>query len=416
MKTIVLDDDPTGTQSATGVKVLLDSDADLLTAALTDADSVYVQTNSRALHEPAAIDLVRRIRNDGEEAGRRLGDTVRFVLRGDSTLRGHVFAETEQFLDGDAVMIFVPAFPDGGRTTRDGVHYVRIGDRELPADRTEYAEDPVFPFSTGNLADYVREKSERTPVPVELSAVRDDQLAAIMIKAEPGSVILPDVVDQHDVEAIARAIDEAEAQGRTVVIRSAAPLAAALAGVTSQGLLDRPLVDQPVPTLLVCGSHTAGATAQLEPVIKTWGAAAVVDTDQALDEPVAAGHAVAEIAARQLEQQSLAIIASDRVRRTTDSTLDHGERVMAALTTAVDDLADRVGVVIAKGGITSAEVARTGLGARSALVLGQVLTGVSVWQLKTSNGRRVLYVVVPGNVGGPSTLTDVLAALGLGDR
>ena len=38
MKTVVLDDDPTGTQSATGVQVLLESDADRLEAALRDAD------------------------------------------------------------------------------------------------------------------------------------------------------------------------------------------------------------------------------------------------------------------------------------------------------------------------------------------------------------------------------------------
>ena len=58
MKTIVLDDDPTGTQSATGVTVLLESDAELLTDVLRNADSVYVQTNSRALDETTAVALV----------------------------------------------------------------------------------------------------------------------------------------------------------------------------------------------------------------------------------------------------------------------------------------------------------------------------------------------------------------------
>ena len=70
-----------------------------------------------------------------------------------------------------------------------------------------------------------------------------------------------------------------------------------------------------------------------------------------------------------------------------------------------------VDVVVAKGGITSAEVARTGIGATSAVVLGQVLPGVSVWRLVARDGREVLYVVVPGNVGGPDTLVRVLDAL-----
>ncbi len=54
MKTVVLDDDPTGTQSATGVRVLLRWDADRLAAALDEVDAVYLQTNSRAVDEPAA--------------------------------------------------------------------------------------------------------------------------------------------------------------------------------------------------------------------------------------------------------------------------------------------------------------------------------------------------------------------------
>jgi uncharacterized protein YgbK (DUF1537 family) len=73
-----------------------------------------------------------------------------------------------------------------------------------------------------------------------------------------------------------------------------------------------------------------------------------------------------------------------------------------------------VEVVVSKGGITSAEVASTGIGARSAVVLGQVLPGVSVWELEARDGRLLLYVVVPGNVGGPETLVDVLDALRLG--
>ena len=64
-----------------------------LTQALQKADSVYVQTNSRALSEEDAVTLVGKIKTDGETAALRLGEEVRFVLRGDSTLRGHVFAD-----------------------------------------------------------------------------------------------------------------------------------------------------------------------------------------------------------------------------------------------------------------------------------------------------------------------------------
>lgn len=413
MKTIVLDDDPTGTQSATGVTVLLDSDADLIADVLSHADAVYVQTNSRALDEAAATALVSRVRADGEAAAARLGEPVRFVLRGDSTLRGHVFAETEVFLDGDAVMLFVPAFPDGGRTTVGGVHLVRVAGELFPAHQTEYAEDPVFPFSTGVLVDYVAEKSSRPAVAAGIDTVRSGGLAEVLSTAAPGSVVVPDAETAADIAAIAVAVDAAIEAGARIVVRSAAPLAAALAGVSSTGLLAVPLVPEPRPTLLVCGSHTAGATAQLAPVVDAWGAPAVVDTSDALGDPSAAGRRAAESVLEQLGDGLLGIVTTERVRSSDHGTLDHGERVMAALTTAVRGVLPAVDVVVSKGGITSAEVAHTGIGASSAVVLGQVLPGVSVWSMTAHDGREILYVVVPGNVGESDTLTRVLEALSL---
>ncbi|WP_158166274.1 four-carbon acid sugar kinase family protein [Mycolicibacterium smegmatis] len=414
MKTVVLDDDPTGTQSASGVRVLLECSADAIEETLRDAESVYVQTNSRALAEADAVDLVRRIRADGEEAARRLGVDVRFVLRGDSTLRGHVFAETEVFLDGDAVMVFVPAFPDGGRTTRDGVHYVNVGGHDLPAHESEYAADPVFGFSTGVLVDYVAEKSGRTAVPVPLATVRGGGLATVLSTARPGTVVLPDAVDNTDIRVIAEAIATAGDAGRAIVVRTAAPVAAELAGVTSRGLLRAPLLDRPLPTLLVCGSHTTGATTQLAPVIDRWGAPIVVDTAGALDDPDSEGRHAADQLRAQLDARSFAVLMSERDRSSDHNTLSHGERIMTALTTAVRGALPHLSVVVAKGGITSAEVARAGIGATSALVLGQIRPGVSVWQLEDRNGRDILYVVVPGNVGDHDTLVEILDALRIG--
>ncbi len=409
MKTIVLDDDPTGTQSATGVRVLLTSNADLLAASLRDADAVYVQTNSRALDEHAAVALADAIRRDGTEAGRRLGEQVRFVLRGDSTLRGHVFAETERFLSPDAVMLFVPAFPDGGRTTIDGLHRVRVDGVDIPAHESEYAEDPVFPFGTGFLVDYVAEKSTRVGVGVPLDVVRAGGMATVLREVGPRSVVVPDAVTDDDIRLIAAAVD-AVATEREVVVRSASPLAAAIAGVQSTGLMPAPLLAEPAPTLLVCGSHTRGASAQLAAVTEIWHESSPVATAKALSNPHQAGHDAAEAALEQLAS-GLAVIATERARSDEHNTLQHGEKVMAALTTAVRDTLPSVSVVVAKGGITSAEVAATGLGASSATVLGQVLPGVSVWNLETSDGRDLLYVVVPGNVGDENTLVRVLDAL-----
>ena len=308
-------------------------------------------------------------------------------------------------------MLFVPAFPDGGRTTRDGVHLVRVAGTSTPAHESEYADDPVFGFSTGVMVDYIGEKSGRPAISVPRSAVRGGELPSMILNAPAGTVIAPDAVDAEDIAAIARAVDAATAAGAKVVVRSASPLAAELAGVASRTLLATPLVPDTVPVLLVCGSHTAGASAQLEPLVESWGAPAVIDTDAALLAPEAAGFTAAGTAREHLDSRPLAIVTSERARSASHNTLAHGEKVMTALTTAVRTLLPEVAVVVSKGGITSAEVARTGIGASSAVVLGQVLPGVSVWRLASHDDRELLYVVVPGNVGAPDTLVRVLEAL-----
>ena len=67
--------------------------------------------------------------------------------------------------------------------------------------------------------------------------------------------------------------------------------------------------------------------------------------------------------------------------------------------------------VVAKGGITSHDVAVRGLGIRRATVLGQLLPGlVSVFRPVDAAPEAVgtPYVVFAGNVGDDNTLADVI--------
>jgi uncharacterized protein YgbK (DUF1537 family) len=409
VKTVVLDDDPTGTQSATGVRVLLRWDAERLATALSEVDAVYLQTNSRAVDEAAAVALCTRIREQIGVAAERLGEQVQVVLRGDSTLRGHVFAETDVFVT-DEPILFLPAFPAGGRVTVDGTHYVEVDGRRVSAEQTEYAQDPVFGFRHGDLVGYVREQGDRNAVPVGLAAVRETRGSAVtdaLLAARAGEVVAPDAETDADIDLVHAGLLVARERGGRAVVRCAAPLAARCAGVVSRGLLDPPLADGG-PVLVVCGSHTTGATAQLADLHRAHGVdPLVVDTDAALADHAAAGRAVVAEAQALLADRGLAVIASERDRRPEHNTLAHGQAVMSALMVAVQELAPSVRVVVSKGGITSADVATIGLGADTATVRGQVRAGVSVWDLDSGT----TCVIVPGNVGGPTTLTEIVEAL-----
>jgi len=415
MKTIVLDDDPTGTQCATGVTVLLRWDVSSLIEVLRTADSVYLLTNSRALNEPEAVTLARNIKDDGDAAGLALGEEIQYVLRGDSTLRGHVFSESEVFLNSGNSIIFLPAYPEVGRRTIDGIHYVRIEGVDIPAAQTEFAQDPVFSYSAKTLIDFVAEKSERKGFSFSLSDVREGALGLSkkFASAPAGSVILPDAESDADIEIISDAIKLLRNSGQPLVVRSSAPLAALLAGVRSTGFLTAPLMSGTFSTLLVAGSHTEGATRQLAAISSRWGEAEVINTARAMEDPIQAAASAITEGRRKLAESSFAIITTERHRLSEHNTLEHGEKVMRALICAVEELSVSSDIVVSKGGITSAEVARTGIGADDAWVVGQILPGISVWRLKDRRARELLLVIVPGSVGDSDTLMKVLEIVGL---
>lgn len=383
--------------------MVLAHDRAAIASALVDHGTMYVITNSRSLPEDAAVSLYRSLAAEIAAVGRSLGRAVSVVLRGDSTLRGHVFAESAVFEEPGSLLVLCPAFPSGGRRTVGGVHEVRIGGRWVNAADTEFARDPVFGFRERDLRSYVIERSGRPVVVADATT-----LEAVATTARPGTVVVLDASTDDDLMTIARVLRDLAHRGVPCVVRCAAPLAAYLGGVKSVRPVAAPVVDGPL--LVVAGSHTAAATAQLEDLARRYGDPVVLDTEPALADPEAAAAPVARALLDRFDSQQVAVLATDRTRRSAHATLDHGARVMAALGAAVHHVAPAVHGIVAKGGITSFAVARHSLGLRTAWVEGQLLAGVSLWRAEVA-GRPIPYVVVPGNVGAADTMTRLVRAL-----
>lgn len=406
-RVIVLDDDPTGTQCASDVRVALDPDPAVL-AGIEDA-ALYVLTNTRAVDARTAAAIVRGARS----AFGAVDEKPAIILRGDSTLRGHVAAEMEALGLAHGVGLIVPAYPAAGRLTVGGVHYLDSPDGRLNIADTEFARDPVFGFQSRTLAGWAHEVGLRGPVRnitlTELRSAGMDSVRAALLTEPPGTVIIPDVMTDDDISMIAQGFLDARAEGRHIVVRCAAPLAAAIAGTPGR-LLDSPL-DQPERLLVVCGSHTAAATRQLDRLsgqqhpVRTLRTASLLGSDPPKE--------AAEELRGDLAESGLAIVATERIRRDDHGTLDHAARVMAGLMRVVRTVADDVDAIVAKGGITSAEVATSGLGGRMARVRGQILTGVSLWDVTDRHSRVVPQAVVPGNVGDDATLVKVCRFFGV---
>jgi uncharacterized protein YgbK (DUF1537 family) len=117
-KVVVLDDDPTGTQTVHGIDVLTEWSETALAAALSDPrPCFFVLTNSRSLPAPAAVELARTLALNLRAASRATGQPYSVISRSDSTLRGHFPAETDALAAADPPydgVIVAPAFMEGG--------------------------------------------------------------------------------------------------------------------------------------------------------------------------------------------------------------------------------------------------------------------------------------------------------------
>ncbi len=138
---------------------------DVATLRLGLADNApifFVLTNTRALTPEKAAIVTREVcRNLKDAIAAETIHDFLVVSRSDSTLRGHYPVETDVIAEElgpfDAHFL-VPAFFEGGRTTRDSVHYLNVNGVDTPVHETEFARDSVFGYRHSYLPDYVAEK------------------------------------------------------------------------------------------------------------------------------------------------------------------------------------------------------------------------------------------------------------------
>jgi uncharacterized protein YgbK (DUF1537 family) len=98
--------------------------------------------------------------------------------------------------------------------------------------------------------------------------------------------------------------------------------------------------------------------------------------------------------------------------RDSDSNLHIGQKISQGLIDIVQRIQTAPRYILAKGGITASDIATRALNVKKALVLGQILPGVPVWQLGTQNRfAGMAFIVFPGNVGDTDALVDVLRQL-----
>ncbi len=430
---VVLDDDPTGTQSVHGINVLTEWSADALRAELESTmPAVYLLTNSRSMPLALAQALNTEIGRNIQLAARPGGRHPVVVSRSDSTLRGHYPGEVDALAaalgGGFDATLLIPAFIAGGRYTIDNVHYVADGDRLIPAGETDFARDATFGYRASNLCEWVAEQTGgRVPAAsvaaISIETIRrtgPDGVAEQLATLHGGGVCVINAASERDLAVAALGMLQAEARNKRFLYRTAASIVPLRAGIRPRPLLVRADLDLPAEGggLIVIGSYVSKTSGQIAALLQQPSLANVEVDVAALLANESGDHEIARVALaadqRLRDGQDIAIFTSRRLvtGADADSSLAIGRRVSDGLVKIVRAMSTRPRYLLAKGGITSSDTATHGLDVKRALVLGQILPGVPVWRLgPESRYPGMIYIIFPGNVGGPGALAEVVAAL-----
>jgi uncharacterized protein YgbK (DUF1537 family) len=433
----VLDDDPTGSQTVHGVDVVTVFEPDELAAGLSEAGSTcFILTNTRSLPEADAVELTTRIGRMLFELADRLGAPIDVVSRSDSTLRGHLIAEVRGL---DAVrreaagrgfdgVLLAPAYFEAGRFTAGDVHWARVGTDVLPVSQTEFARDATFGYAASDLREFVAEKSGGTIGPGEVLRITLDDIrlggparvAEILAGATGGTFVVVNALEYADLDVVVLGLLEAEAARKSFLCRTGPSFVQALAGLDPRDPLGASDIWAARPGahgLVVVGSHV-GLTSRQVAVARERGGLAEVELDvAAVADPARRDGHVAEatrLVVSALDHSDVLLVTSRELRRGRDAaeSLEISRRVSTAVTEVVRGaLAAKPAWVVAKGGITSHDVAVRGLGIRRATVLGQLFPGlVSVFRPVDAAPEAVgtPYVVFAGNVGDETALASVI--------
>lgn len=453
-RVVLLDDDPTGTQTIADLPVLTSwSVPDLQWALQQQTTGFFVLTNTRSLSETDAAERNRQVVDALHQAA--TAEQVSYVLasRSDSTLRGYYPLETDVLsqelaargtvVDG---VVICPGYVEPGRLTIDSVHWTRTPEGMIPVSQSEFAKDASFGYRSSDLRDWVAEKtggriSRDEVATITLTDIRvggPDRVGEILAGLRNDRPVVVDTVEDADQQVVVLALLHAEAAGKNFIYRIGPSFVRARTGQRPTPPADAQRLRQILATqptdaddtrpatkhgLITLGSHVGLTTRQLDR-LRDRGKIIELELDvpTLLDDSARDRHVndVAAQSARVLQNndaESDVVIRTSRTLVTGDdavSSLVIARTVSAALVGTVREIVSQIrpSFVLAKGGITSSDTATVGLGITRAWCRGTMLPGIiSLWEPVTGLAQGIPYIVFAGNVGDDDALVAVIDTL-----
>ncbi|KAL2923044.1 L-threonate dehydrogenase [Bienertia sinuspersici] len=417
---VVLDDDPTGTQTVHDIEVLTEWNVGALVDQFKKKPKCFfILTNSRALSSEKATALVVEICCNLQTAAK--STDTEFTVETDAVV--------SVLGDIDACII-CPFFLQGGRFTIGDIHYVAEADSLLPAGDTEFAKDSAFGYRSSNLREWVEEKTEGRIVASSVASVSIELLrkggpnavCEHLCSLEKGSTCIINSASESDMSVFAAGMILAELKGKRFLCRTAASFVSARIGIASRPPIspkDLGIHKEINGGLIIVGSYVPKTTRQVEELKAQLGHAlrwieisvdkVAMKSSEDRETEINQAAELADISLRTW-MDTVVMTSRELISGTTASeSLEINFKVSSALVEIVRRINSRPRYILAKGGITSSDIATKALNTKLAKIVGQALAGVPLWQLGSdSRHPGVPYIVFPGNVGDHTALAEVV--------
>lgn len=375
---VILDADPSGTQSVFDVPVLTDLSPQTLRDAIDEAPPIiFLLTNSHALTAKASAILHQELGNILKE----FEDDVIVISRADASLP----LDTDTLCDAlgipDAPTLFIPFCE---------THHQIEGETTTP-----------LPHPEGELHS------------ISIEDLRTGDPAEKLASLPAGSTCLVNAASLRDLNALSLALLKSD---RRFLIRSGSSFVQSLAGIVSRPPLDawqmQDLDPNPNGGLIVIGSNSQTTSDQLEHLTKNSDNAVPLELSipALLENPDETLFPLSAQLNQTIESGKTAILFTSRECITPPddaSRLSLSDTISRALVSLVQSVIARPSYFITKGGSTASAIATDALGVKEAMALGQILPGVPVWTLGNETRHPGLaYIIFPGEIGSEDALTQ----------
>ena len=442
MKIIVIDDDPTGSQTVNDCLLLLRWDyKTLLEGFKSKSKLFFILANTRALSEEDVQKRLKEIcnsinyiiKNEGYE-----NEEIIFVSRGDSTLRGHNFLEPNlinTLLGPFDATFHIPAFLEGNRITMFGKHFVE----NIPAHQTVYAKDKIFGYETNNIGELLCMKSHSKLNLCEIKNLIFSDIEKLDLKnsnkvfqflsnLNNNNQVIVVIKNYYHLEKFCSAILKLIPEKR-FLFRTAASFISTISNSKQikkgnsyfSNLRRKNDKNEFSPGLFIIGSHIELSTIQLSYLLESQSVKQVelnvtnfYNIFKLKDNKKQLLQFKKELLSQikfYLNKKITPIFSTSRkfiVLNDNDNQSTFQYALAIFIAELVKELRNDLSYIISKGGITTNTILSNGLDSNYVYLEGQIFPGISIVTAKLENCEKPLPVITfPGNIGDKDTLVKI---------